>query len=73
MPKKIVLAYSGGLDTSVILKWLQLTYKSEVVTFTADLIDEKLLKIRLFSLRSFGESFYHSITDSSLEFGYKAI
>ena len=43
------------------------------VTFTADLIDEKLLKIRLFSLRSFGESFYHSITDSSLEFGYKAI
>ena len=37
MPKKIVLAYSGGLDTSVILKWLQLKYKCEVVTFTADL------------------------------------
>ena len=35
--KKIVLAYSGGLDTSVILKWLQDTYQSEVVTFTADL------------------------------------
>ena len=37
MPKKVVLAYSGGLDTSVILKWLQLKYNCEVVTFTADL------------------------------------
>jgi len=35
--KKVVLAYSGGLDTSVILRWLQLVYKCEVVTFTADL------------------------------------
>jgi argininosuccinate synthase len=35
--KKVVLAYSGGLDTSVILKWLQTTYQAEVVTFTADL------------------------------------
>ncbi|WP_047463632.1 argininosuccinate synthase [Rhizobium rhizogenes] len=35
--KKIVLSYSGGLDTSIILKWLQETYKCEVVTFTADL------------------------------------
>ena len=37
MPKKIVLAYSGGLDTSVILKWLQNKYKCPVVTFTADI------------------------------------
>jgi len=37
MPKKIVLAYSGGLDTSVILKWLQTNYQCPVVTFTADL------------------------------------
>jgi argininosuccinate synthase len=37
MPKKIVLAYSGGLDTSVILKWLQEQYQCPVVTFTADL------------------------------------
>jgi len=36
-PKKIVLAYSGGLDTSVIVKWLQDAYEAEVVTFTADL------------------------------------
>src|ERR1044072_7769183 len=35
--KRVVLAYSGGLDTSVILKWLQQTYRCEVVTFTADL------------------------------------
>lgn len=35
--KKVILAYSGGLDTSVILKWLQDTYQAEVVTFTADL------------------------------------
>ncbi len=38
--KKVVLAYSGGLDTSVILKWLQVTYGCEVVTFTADLGQE---------------------------------
>src|SRR5690348_17676973 len=35
--KKIVLAYSGGLATSVMLKWLQETYRAELVTFTADL------------------------------------
>ena len=35
--KKVVLAYSGGLDTSIILKWLMETYGCEVVTFTADL------------------------------------
>ena len=36
-PSKIVLAYSGGLDTSVILKWLQEKYQCEVITFTADI------------------------------------
>ena len=35
--KKVVLAYSGGLDTSIILKWLQTELNAEVVTFTADL------------------------------------
>ena len=35
--KKVVLAYSGGLDTSIILKWLQTELGAEVVTFTADL------------------------------------
>ena len=43
------------------------------ITFTVDMIDDKPDKIRLFALRSFGESLYHSITDASLEFGYKAV
>ena len=44
MVKKIVLAYSGGLDSSVILKWLQNKYNAEVITYTSDLgqkIDKK--------------------------------
>ena len=43
MPKKkskIVLAYSGGLDTSIILKWLQENYNSEVIAYTADIGQE---------------------------------
>src|SRR5947199_8872081 len=42
--QKVVLAYSGGLDTSVILRWLQETYRCEVVTFTADLGQEDELE-----------------------------
>ena len=47
--KKVVLAYSGGLDTSIILRWLQETYNCEVVTFTADLGqgDEQEVKARI--------------------------
>ena len=44
MSKKIVLAYSGGLDTSVILKWLQENYSAEVIAYVADIgqkIDKK--------------------------------
>ena len=41
----VVLAYSGGLDTSIILKWLQTTYGCEVVTFTADLGQGEELEI----------------------------
>ena len=44
MKKKIILAYSGGLDTSIILKWLQENYKAEVIAYTADIgqeIDKK--------------------------------
>ena len=45
--RKVALAYSGGLDTSVILKWLQDTYGCEVVTFTADIgQDEDLSFVR---------------------------
>ena len=43
-PKKVVLAYSGGLDTSIILKWMQTEYGCEVVTFTADLGQEDELE-----------------------------
>ena len=44
--KKIVLAYSGGLDTSIILKWLQENYSAEVITYTAD-IGQKINKKRI--------------------------
>ena len=43
------------------------------IAFTVDMLDENPTKVRLFTLRSFGESLYHSITDASLEFGYKSI
>mgnify|MGYP001354861550 FL=1 len=43
------------------------------IAFMVDMLDDKPNKLRLFTLRSFGESFYHSITDASLEFGYKSL
>ena len=43
------------------------------IAFTVDMIDDNPDIVRLFTLRSFGESFYHSITDASLEFGYKSL
>jgi len=43
------------------------------IAFTVDMLDDNPDKVRLFTLRSFGESLYHSITDSSLEFGFKSI
>src|SRR3982750_1534040 len=54
--KKVVLAYSGGLDTSVILKWLQTAYGAEVITFTADLgqggeIEPARAKAKLLGIR----------------------
>ena len=69
-PKKVVLAYSGGLDTSIILKWLQSEYGCEVVTFTADLgqgeeLEPARKKLnclasnrKIFSLRMFVKSLY---------------
>lgn len=57
VPKKVVLAYSGGLDTSIILKWLQTEYGCEVVTFTADLgqgeeLDPARKKAELLGIKS---------------------
>ena len=43
------------------------------IAFTVDMIDDNPDKVRLFALRSFGESLYHSITDASLEFGYRSL
>ena len=43
------------------------------IAFTVDILDDNPDKVRLFALRSFGESLYHSITDASLEFGYKSL
>ena len=40
MKKRIILAYSGGLDTSIILKWLQENYDAEIVAYTADIGQE---------------------------------
>jgi argininosuccinate synthase len=52
--KKVVLAYSGGLDTSVILRWLQTTYRCEIVTFTADLGQGKELEPARRKAETFG-------------------
>ncbi len=54
--KKVVLAYSGGLDTSVILKWLQDTYACEIVTFTADIGQGEELEPAREKARKFGVS-----------------
>ena len=43
------------------------------ITFTVDMLDNTPYKVRLFALRSFGESLYHSVTDASLEFGFKSL
>ena len=43
------------------------------IAFSIDKLDDNPDKVRLFALRSFGESFYHSITDASLEFGFKSV
>jgi sarcosine oxidase subunit gamma len=43
------------------------------IAFTVDMLNDNPVKVRLFVLRSFGESLYHSITDASLEFGYQTL
>ena len=67
-PKKIVLAYSGGLDTSVILRWLIETYGSEVVAFTADLGQgEELIPIRDKAFRTGAGVPYASYGEDAVE------
>ena len=57
--KKVVLAYSGGLDTSVILKWLQDTYNCEVITFTADLGQGEELDAARQKALKLGRKYFH--------------
>ena len=52
--KKIVLAYSGGLDTSIILKWLQENYNAEIICYTADIGQEINRKKILNNAKKFG-------------------
>ena len=62
MTKKIVLAYSGGLDTSVILKWLQLNYDCPVAAFTADIgQNDNFDEIREYELRGGGGTDFECI------------
>ena len=70
---KEVLKKGCPFNFNVLEKNNSLNSTYNGIAFTVDMIDDNPNKIRLFALRSFGESLYHSITDSSLEFGYKAI
>lgn len=70
--KKVVLAYSGGLDTSVILKWLQEEYSAEVITFTADLGQgEDLEKVKERAIKTGASKVY--IEDLKEEFVYNYV
>ena len=60
-----------NFDTLEKNKSINSTYNG--IALTIDMLDDNPRKVRLFALRSFGESLYHSITDASLEFGYKSI
>ena len=60
-----------NFDTLEKNKSINSTYNG--IAFTVDMIDENPDKVRLFALRSFGESLYHSITDASLEYGFKSV
>ena len=70
---KEVLKKGCPFNFDILVKNNSINSTYNGIAFTVDMIDENPNKIRLFVLRSFGESLYHSITDSSLEFGYKAI
>jgi len=67
MYKKIVLAYSGGLDTSVLLKWLQLKYKAEIITVTLDVGQKENLDAIAKKAESFGVLKHYSL-DAKIEF-----
>ena len=70
---KEVLKKGCPFNFNVLKKNNSINSSFNGLAFTVDMIDDNPNRIRLFTLRSFGESLYHSITDSSLEYGYKSI
>ncbi len=70
---KEVLKKGCPFNFNILLRNNSINSTFNGLAFTVDFIDENPNRIRLFALRSFGESLYHSITDASLEFGYKAV
>ena len=70
---KEVLKKGCPFDLNTLKKNNSINTTYNGIAFTVDMLDDNPDKIRLFALRSFGESLYHSITDASLEFGFKSL
>ncbi len=70
---KEVLKKGCPFNFNILVKNNSINSTYNGIAFTVDMLDNNPDKIRLFALRSFGESLYHSITDASLEFGYKSL
>ena len=70
--RKIVLAYSGGLDTSIILKWLQEKYDAEVITYTAD-IGQKINKKKIVKNAKAIEEYWNLAKNFNLSLAQMAI
>ena len=70
---KEVLKKGCPFNVNILEKNKSINSTYNGIAFTVDMIDDNPDKVRLFTLRSFGESLYHSITDASLEFGYKSL
>ncbi len=68
---KEVLKKGCPFNFNILTKNMSINSAFNGISFIVDMIEDEPEKVRLFSLRSFGESLYHSITDASLEFGYK--
>ena len=66
-----VLKKGSPFNFDVVKKNNSLNSLYNIIAFTVDFLNDKPFKVRLFTLRSFGESLYHSITDAALEFGYE--
>tara|TARA_Y100000992_G_scaffold240229_1_gene171031 strand:+ start:88 stop:666 length:579 start_codon:yes stop_codon:yes gene_type:complete len=68
-----VLKKGCPFNFNILKKNISINSTYNGIAFTVDMLNENPEKVRLFALRSFGESLYHSITDASLEFGYKSL